>query len=166
VWFVGAPVSFPEDPADLVPVDAEIVATSAGDRHITLVFLGRAPTDTVMQLWGALPPFGMPRQVRPLRWERFGRSAVALALADDDGLLAAAAEACHDAAEGLIEVRRPSEHRPHVTMARVPRRARPPRPQALSQWPVPAGPLDVGPVTLFRSRTDGSGDRYEVVDTQ
>jgi 2'-5' RNA ligase len=165
VWFVGAPVLFGGSGV-LVPADTEVVATREADRHITLVFLGRVPEEDVMRFWGSLPQLDLPARTRPLRWERFGRSAIALALADDDGLLSTAAGACHDAAEGLIGVRRPPEHRPHVTMARVPRRSRPPAPQALRAWPVPPGPLDVGLITLFRSRTGATGDRYEVVEQQ
>ena len=140
--------------------------TRPGDRHLTLVFLGRIPVETVMDCWAALPPLVLPRQTRPRRWERLGQSAIALAISDDDGLLRSAADACHDAVASLVELRRPSVFRPHVTMARVPRRARPPTSTVLQEWPVPSAPLDVGRTTLFRPAAGGSGDRYEVVEEQ
>jgi 2'-5' RNA ligase len=163
VWFVGAPASFAGDPGDVVPSTTDLRATRPADRHITLVFLGRVPDDVVSRCWAGLPPVVLPREVRPLRWERFGRSAIALVVSDDDGLLRAAADACRGATASVVEVHPPSEHRPHVTMARVPRRARPPTAKALRGWAVPSGPLDVGGLTLFRSRAGGSGDRYAVV---
>jgi 2'-5' RNA ligase len=164
VWFVGAPVSLAADPPEMARLDPVFVATSPADRHITLAFFGRAPRATVEQVWLSLPQLSLPRETRPLRWELFGRRALALSLADDDGLLGAAAEACHDAANELIDLRRPPEFRPHVTLARVPRRARPPSRGNLRGWAVPAGLVDVGCLTLFRSREDPTGDRYERVD--
>ena len=115
---------------------------------------------------GDLPELDLPTRVRPLEWQRFGRRAIALVVSDDDGLLRAAADACHDIAARLVEVRRPPEFRPHVTMARVPRRARPPTAPALREWAVPSARLDVGPATLFRSSNGETGDRYEVVEQQ
>lgn len=159
-------MSFSTDLGEIVPPGAEVVATRPGDRHLTLVFLGGVPEETVAQCWGDLPELALPAQVRPLAWERFGRRAIALVVSDDDGLLRAAGDACHDTAVRLVEVRRPDGFRPHVTMARVPRRARPPTAKVLSEWPVPSRPLDVGPATLFRSRSGGTGDRYEVVEVQ
>jgi 2'-5' RNA ligase len=164
VWFIGVPMSLGADERELVPASADLVATRAADRHLTLVFLGRAPDHDVATVWQSVPALGLPSTVDAHRWERFGRSAIALVVSDDDGLLDAAATVCHDAADGLIEVRRPSPFRPHVTMARVPRRARPPSSGALRGWPLPASPLEVGALTLFRSRTDPGTDRYEIVE--
>ena len=167
MWFIGAPVSLPGDAGDVVvPSSTDLRVIRPGDRHLTLLFLGKVPVETVMECWGDLPPLVLPPQSRPLRWERFGRSAIALAISDDDQLLRGAADACHDTAAPLLELPRPSVFRPHVTMARVPRRARPPTAAELQARPVPGGPLDVDPATLFRSRTEGSGDRYEVVQAQ
>ncbi len=165
MWFIGAPVSLAGDP-DVVPSNTELRLTRPGDQHLTLVFLGRIPVETAMDCWSALPQLALPPQTRPRRWERFGRSAIALVVSDDDGLLRSAAEAGHDAVASLVELSRPSVFRPHVTMARVPRRARPPTAKVLQEWPVPSVPLDVGRTTLFRSTTGGSGDRYEVVEEQ
>jgi 2'-5' RNA ligase len=165
VWFVGAPLSFADDDG-LVPADADVVAIGPADRHVTLLFLGRVADDAAQQVWRALPPLRLPAEVRALHWQRFGRSALALELSDDDGRLTAAADRCHDAAEGVVEVQRHPVHRPHVTMARVPRRSRPPSARALGEWPLPSSPIVVGVPTLFRSRTQPAGDRYEVVAQQ
>jgi 2'-5' RNA ligase len=157
------PVAWAAGDPEPVPVAAGVVATRIADRHLTLVFLGRPPDEDVMALWASLGPLELPAAVAPQWWERFGRSAVALVVSDDGGLLEAAAEACHIAAEGLIGVRRPPSFRPHVTMARVPRRARPPSNADLRTWTVPSGRLEVGALTLFRTRPDQAGDRYERV---
>lgn len=141
--------------------------TRSGDRHLTLVFLGRMPREHVLRFWESLPPLTLPDHGRPVRWELMGRRALALTLADDDGHLGVAADACFEAAaEQRIELRRPDRFRPHVTLARVPKRRKPPTPQVLRDWPVPPGPVCVGPPTLFRSREDTTGDRYEIVEQQ
>ena len=162
MWFIGAPVSLAADEGEVVPAGAGLVVTRSGDRHLTLVFLGRVPDADVLATWAAVPELGLPSTVDARRWERFGRSAIALVVSDDE-LLDAAAAMCHDAAEGLIHLRRPSPFRPHVTMARVPRRARAPTSRALRDWPLPARPIELGTLTLFRSRTEPTGDRYERV---
>ena len=165
MWFVGAPLSFAGDDG-LVPSDADVVAIQASDRHVTLVFLGRVPEDAALQVWRALPPLLLPAEVGAVRWERFGRSALAIELSDDDGRLAVAADRCHEAAEGVVEVQRHPVYRPHVTMARVPRRSRPPSARTLGEWPLPSSPIAVGVPTLFRSRTEPAAERYEVVAQQ
>jgi 2'-5' RNA ligase len=166
-WFVGAPVTLAAGDDPLVPADAGVRATRPGDRHVTLLFLGRLPDDTAHRVWRSIPRLLLPVEVRALRWERFGRSALALELSDDAGLLEAAAGQCHDAAADLVaDLRRPSPLRPHVTMARVPRRGRPPTARDLGGWPLPARPLQVGRPTLFRSNPQSTGDRYEVVEQQ
>jgi 2'-5' RNA ligase len=167
VWFVGAPVTFAADDEPLVPADADVRAIGSADRHVTLVFLGRVPDDTARRVWQSIAPLELPVEVQALRWERFGRSALALELSDGDGLLEAAAALCHDAAADVgIEVRRPAVFRPHVTMARVPRRGRPPRERDLRGWPVPSSALRVGRLTLFHSNPQSTGDRYDVVEQQ
>ncbi len=167
MWFVGAPVRFAADDEPLLPADAGLRATRPGDRHVTLVFLGRVPDETALQVWHSIPPLTPPVHVHALRWERFGPSALALELSDDGGLLAAAAERCHDAAaHAAVDVRRPAAFRPHVTLARVPRRGRPPTARDLQGWPLPSRPLQVGPPTLFRSAPRSDGDRYEVIEQQ
>lgn len=141
--------------------------TRSGDRHLTLVFLGRMPREQVLLFWQSLPPLTLPDHARPVQWELMGRRALALTLADDDGRLGAAADACYEvAAEQWIELRRSDRFRPHVTLARVPKRRRPPTQRVLGDWPVPPGPVYVGPPTLFRSREDTTGDRYEIVEQQ
>jgi 2'-5' RNA ligase len=166
VWFVGAPVAFAADDP-LVPADADVRATRPADRHVTLVFLGRVPGDTARRVWRSIPPLRLPVEVHARRWERFGRSALALELSDDDGLLEAAAARCHDeAADVVVDLGRPAVFRPHVTMARVPRRGRPPSGRELRSWPVPSSALPVGRPTLFRTNPQSTGDRYEVVDQQ
>ena len=167
VWFVGAPVTFAADDEPLVPSDADVRATRPADRHVTLVFLGRVPDDTAHRVWRSLPTLRLPVEVHALRWDRFGRSALALRLSDDDGRLEAAAALCHDAAGDIVvDLRRPAVFRPHVTLARVPRRGRPPPERVLSSWPVPSSALQVGRPTLFRSNPRSTGDRYEVVEQQ
>jgi 2'-5' RNA ligase len=146
---------------------ADVVPTRPADRHLTLVFLGRVPQATVMDLWRSLPPLTLPATIRALAWERFGRRAIALSLADDDGRLGAAADVCAEAAGAhLRDLRVPAKFRPHVTLGRVAKRASPPAPAALRTWPVPPAPLAVGAPTLFRSRDDPAGDRYEVMAQQ
>ena len=109
VWFVGAPVSFDGGLDEAFARDDAVVPTRPGDRHLTLVYLGRVPSDDVMGVWRALPRLSLPEHVRPLGWERFGRRAIALSLADDDGRLRAAADACFDvAAAQLTQFQRPS----------------------------------------------------------
>jgi 2'-5' RNA ligase len=164
VWFIGAPVSLAAEDDDLVPARPDLVATRPGDRHLTLAFLGPAPDEHARALWSSLPPVVLPDASRALRWERLGRSAIALEVSDDDRLLTAAAAACYDAADGLIELVPPSPFRPHVTMARVPRRSRPPSSRVLSELPLPSSALEVGSLTLFRTRTQREGDRYERVE--
>jgi 2'-5' RNA ligase len=167
VWFVGAPLTFAADDEPLVPADADVRATRPADRHVTLVFLGSVPEETARRVWQSIPPLELPADVRGLRWDRFGRSALALELSDDDGLLEAAAASCHDAAIAVVEdIRRPEVFRPHVTMARVPRRGRPPSTGGLRGWPVPSSALQVGRPTLFRSNPQPTGDRYDVVEQQ
>ncbi|MGH9084992.1 MAG: 2'-5' RNA ligase family protein [Acidimicrobiales bacterium] len=165
MWFVGAPLVFGDDDG-LVPPGADVVPIRPSDRHVTLVFLGRVPDAAALQVWRSVPPLRLPAEVCGVRWERFGRSALALELSDDDGLLAVAADRCHDAAEGVVEVQRHPVYRPHVTMARVSRRSRPPSGRALREWPLPSGPIAVGVPTLFRSRPQPTEDRYEPVDQQ
>jgi 2'-5' RNA ligase len=167
VWFVGAPVSFAGDPLLAVPAGVEVVATRPADRHVTLVFLGRVPQESALDLWAALPPLTVPEHVGAVAWERFGRNAIALSVADDDDQLRAATDLCLDVAVAqLTDLTRPAGFRPHVTLGRIRKRARPPTPAALRGWPVPADPLHVGPPTLFRSRGRADGDRYEVVARQ
>ncbi len=167
VWFVGAPVTVAAADEPLVPEGAGLRATRSADRHLTLVFLGQVPDDTAQRVWRSIPPLRLPREVHARRWERFGKSALALELSDDDGLLDAAAARCHDAAaEVVVDLRRPPVFRPHVTMARVPRRGRPPTAHALRDWPVPSSGLQVGRPTLFHTAAPGSRDRYAVVAQQ
>jgi 2'-5' RNA ligase len=167
VWFVGVPVTFAADDEPLVPADADVRALRPADRHVTLVFLGRVPDGAARRVWRSLPTLRLPVEVHALGWDRFGRSAVALGLSDDDGLLEAAATLCHDAAgDVVVDRRRPAVFRPHVTMARAPRRGRPPTERDLRRWPVPSSALQVGRPTLFRSNPRSTGDRYEVVEQQ
>jgi len=167
VWFVGATVTFAATDEPLVPVRADVRPTRPADRHVTLVFLGPVPEGTAQRVWHSLPRLQLPDEVRALRWARFGRSAVALEVSDDDVLLEGASARCHDAAAEVgVGVRRPSVFRPHVTMARVPRRGRPPNPRALRDWPVPSSALEVGRTALFRTIPQSTADRYEVVDQQ
>ena len=134
---------------------------------MTLLFLGRRPEDAVRSLWASLPSLGVPEQARAVGWERFGRRALALALADDDGRWrTAAGEAAAIAAQQLPDLAVPADFRPHVTVGRLPKAARPPTSHVMGRWPVPTGPLGVGPPALFRSRDDPTGDRYEVVAQQ
>ena len=163
-WFIGVPVALHPDGSELPPAEPGLVALAPSDRHVTLAFLGRAPDDDVRAVWSAVPRVVLPCELDALRWERFGRSALALVVSDVDRRLEAAAEACHRAADGVIQTKRPTPFRPHVTMARVPRRAHAPSASALRGWTVPARALSAGPLTLFRSATDGRAGRYEVVD--
>ena len=73
VWFLGAPVTFHEDPVPAVPADLQARPTRPADRHVTLLFLGRVLDDAVQHLWGSLPSLGLPEQARAVGWERFGR---------------------------------------------------------------------------------------------
>jgi 2'-5' RNA ligase len=164
-WFVGAPASFP-GPEPLVPDGSGLSPTRTADRHVTLVFLGAPPEEDVVAYWRSLPELRLPVSAQVEGLARFGRGAIVVTLADDGGRLAAAAEACYDAAPDALGLRRPEAHRPHVTLARVARRATPPSARTLQRWPVPPGPVALGPVTLFRSRPAGPGDRYERVAHQ
>ena len=165
-WFIGAPLTLAASDARLVPQDAGAVALTATDRHVTLVFLGSVPEDVALRAWQAVPALDVPAEVSAWRWARFGKSALALELSDGTGRLETAATACRHATRAHVDVRVPSAFRPHVTMARVPRRSRPPSAAALAAWPLPTQPLTVGPVTLFRSTGQPTGDRYEVVAQQ
>ena len=157
-------MSFADDD-ELVPASADVVAIGRPDRHVTLVFLGGVPEGVALEVWRSLPPLRMPDEVRALRWDRFGRSALALELSDDDGLLAAAADPCQNAALQVVEVQRHPVYRPHVTMARVPRRSRPPSGRVLAGWPMPTDPVAVGVPTLYctPSPAHPTTDRYAVV---
>jgi 2'-5' RNA ligase len=167
VWFVGAPVTVADADEPVAPTGAEVRAVRPGDRHVTLVFLGGVPVDTAQEVWRSIPLLRLPAEVRALRWARFGRSALALELSDADGLFEGGATQCSDAATSVgIEVRPPPVFRPHVTIARVPRRGRPPTDRDLHEWPVPRSALQVGRLTLFRSNPASTGDRYEVVEQQ
>lgn len=166
MWFVGAPLAFEVADVELVPPDAEVVPVRPGDRHVTLVFLGGVPDDSALHVWRSLPDLRLPTEVRALGWARFGQSALALELADEQGLLAVAADHCDSAAAAVVELRRHPHYRPHVTMARTPRRSRPPSARALAGWPVPPQPITVGAPTLYRTKPKSAGDRYEVVAQQ
>lgn len=165
MWFVGAPLAFASEDA-VVPPGADVVPIGPGDRHVTLVFLGRVADDTALQAWRSLPALRLPSEVRAMRWARFGRSALALELSDEGGLLAVAAGRCEGAAARLVAIQRHPVYRPHVTMARVPRRSRPPSARSLDEWPLPPGPIAVGVPTLYRSKTQPTDDRYEAVAQQ
>jgi 2'-5' RNA ligase len=166
VWFVGTPLQVTGDDDGVVPSDVDLRVVRPADRHLTLVYLGPVPEPTAHAIWASIPPLPVPTEVRAVRWERLGKSAVALELTDDDGRLAAAAGVCHEAAAKVIDIEPPRVFRPHLTMARVPRRVRPPTNGVLGEWPVPSGPIAVGRPTLFRSNPQSAGDRYEVVDQQ
>lgn len=166
MWFVGAPVTFAADDDQLVPPEAGINPVRPGDRHVTLVFLGGAPDSAAAQIWRSLPVLRLPSGVRALRWARFGATALALELSDDDELLAAAAARCEGAAEPVVDLQRHPAYRPHVTMARVTRRSRPPDARTLEGWPLPGGPIAVGALTLYRTKPQRDGDRYEIVAEQ
>lgn len=166
VWFVGAPVSFEGALDEGFSRSDAIVPTRPGDRHLTLVYLGRVPTDDVMRVWRALPQLALPDHGRPLGWERFGRRAIALSLADDDGRLRSAAEVCFDVADArLPQFDRPASFRAHVTLGRVRKQAKPPTSTTLGAWIVPPA-VDLGPPTLFRLDEQSTGDRYERVEQQ
>jgi 2'-5' RNA ligase len=162
-WFIGVPMSFGADEVALPP-GRDLRATRPADRHLTLAFLGGVQEGVALAVWRNVPTLELPTSVRAIAWERFGKSAIALEVSDDDQRLEGAAGACHDAAQGLAEVRRPSPFRAHVTMARVPRRGRAPAVSALRTWPLPEGALPLGALTLFRSSGVPAGDRYVVVD--
>lgn len=167
MWFVGAPASLAAE--DVVPPAAGLRLTRPVDRHLTLVYLGHVPADVARRVWDALPRLALPAVATGLRWERFGRSAIALVLADDDGSLRRAADRCVTVADAAVaSFRPPTEFRPHLTVGRVRKGARPPARRAMAGWPLPPGPLGLGPVTLFRSRdaTDPAPERYERVAQQ
>jgi len=167
VWFVGTPVSFADDPLLAVPAGVELVATRPADRHVTLVFLGRMPQESALDLWDALPPLTVPEHVGAVAWERFGRNAIALSVADGDDQLRAATDLCLGVAVAqLTDFTRPAGFRPHVTLGRIRKRAHPPTPAAMRGWTVPAELIQVGLPTLFRSRGRADGDRFEVVARQ
>jgi 2'-5' RNA ligase len=166
VWFVGAPLSFDGDLDAAVSRDDAIVPTRTGDRHLTLVYLGRVPTDDIMRLWRALPRLALPEHLRPLGWERFGRRAIALTLADDDRRLRVAADACFEVADAqLPQFDRPASFRAHVTLGRVRKQAKPPTLTTMGTWTFPAA-VDLSPATLFRLDERSTGDRYEKVEQQ
>lgn len=166
MWFVGAPVSFDGDLDEGFSSEGEIVPTRPGDRHLTLVYLGRVPTDDVMRVWRALPRLALPERLRPQGWERFGRRTIALSLADDIGHLRSAADACFDVADArLSQFDRPASFRAHVTLGRVRKGAKPPTPTTMGAWSVPPA-VGLGPPTLFRLDEHSTGDRYEVVERQ
>ena len=164
VWFVGAAVTFAASDDDLVPNDADVRTILPADRHLTVVFLGATEDSTARAGWEAIPELSFPAEARALRWERLGRSALALELADDGGALAAAAVVAAKAVTPFVAVSTPTPFRPHVTMARVPRRATPPTAAVLQVWPLPANPLRIEPLALFRSAPPSTDRRYEVVD--
>lgn len=166
MWFVGAPLSFDDDDDQLVPLEAGVTPVRPADRHVTLVFLGGVPDGTATQVWRSLPTLRLPPEVRALGWARFGATALALELSDQDGLLAVAAGRSAGVAESLVDLQRHPTYRPHVTMARVPRRVRPPGARALHGWPVPEEPIAVGAVTLYRTKPQPGGNRYEIVAEQ
>ena len=164
VWFIGTPVALPPGDPDPVPSEAHVRPLLPPDRHVTVVFLGNVPDDTAQAGWQALPELSLPAEASAQRWARFGRSALALELADDDGRWEDAAVTAVEAVTSLVTVRSPSPFRPHVTMARVPRRAKPPTASALARWALPIQPLRVGPLTLFHSAPSGSERRYVAVE--
>lgn len=166
MWFIGAPLAFEVADAELVPPDAEVVPVRPGDRHVTLVFLGGVPDDSALSIWRSLPDLRLPAEVRALGWARFGQSALALELSDEHGLLTVAAGRCDSAATAVVELQRHPHYRPHVTMARTPRRSRPPSARALAGWPMPSQPIAVGAPTLYRTKPQPGSDRYERVAQQ
>lgn len=130
--------------------------TPPGKLHITLHFLGNVPTDRVATLQQALRVAAEPFQMvlaRPRVWNGGGATAVLEPVQVPPGLVrlhAALGQAL--ASAGLPVEERP--YRPHVTLARRTRGARPPADPAPIRW------LADGRYLLVRT---AAGGRYEPV---
>ena len=143
----------------LRPVDEEAL-------HLTLAFLGHRPLDEIQpareairSLDDAAPPLalGEPLWLAPRR-----PHVLTVALEDADGALAALrADVVGRLAAALPWQPEDRPFRPHVTVARVRRDARP-RKRDLPD--PPRATFAGGPVTLFRSHLGGGPARYEALE--
>jgi 2'-5' RNA ligase len=133
--------------------------------HLTLCFIGERPVadiDLVAQLalepTRPLPGMALDGMVGlPLRRPRV----LAVRIADPDGELGRLQA---DVVHALEQVGHPAErrrYRPHVTVARI-RGQRPSRLVGVAE-PVPSLTFDGDALTLFRSRLEPSGARYEAL---
>jgi RNA 2',3'-cyclic 3'-phosphodiesterase len=141
----------------------------AADLHVTIAFLGwRAGPDAaaaahiVAGLGGPAPEL-TPARVAWLPPRRPHLAAVDLDDPDGTaGVLQARAAAALSAELGMPTDSRP--FRPHVTVARLPRAARPHRGPGVPD--PPARPFRAPAVSLFESHLEQAGARYEVLARQ
>ena len=136
--------------------------------HVTLVFLGEKPEGAVAALWSAVAGAAAahrasvltPLGVRPVPRRR--PNLFALELSDEGGRAADLHRAVAGAlAEADLHAAEPRPFWPHVTLARVRRRARSGR--WSDEQPLP-GPFTSRLLTLYESRTLPAGARYRVVE--
>lgn len=137
--------------------------------HLTLVFLDDQPQAALIALDEALHGLKRPQlRLRLTGPAVFGRSGVVAAgVVPDPGLAALHGNLrglCHGA--GIVLPR--TRFRPHVTLARLPRRSGPEADGRLARWltaragfPVPDWPADA--VTLFRSTLTPDGALHEAL---
>jgi RNA 2',3'-cyclic 3'-phosphodiesterase len=146
--------------------DFALRAVGEGSLHLTLAFLGHRGLDEVDPARAAV------REVRASaprlalgdpQWLAPRRPHVLTVALQDDGALAALHAQVVERLEDALPTWRPDERpfRPHVTVARVRRGARPRR----SGLPdAPHGDFSAGSVVLFRSHLGGGPARYEALE--
>jgi 2'-5' RNA ligase len=173
-WFIGLPVraeQLPPDAFDSLPAGMRRFAT--GDLHITVAFFGGVDAAAAHAAWatawpqqGPLAPhvagpaaFGHPRRPSAYGLELGdGRDKVATLIADWRDRLREAA--------GLApETRAP---RPHITLARVPRRAGPALRRRAADWvdsyePEPSQ-LDLDAIALYTWSDDRRSRQFQIVE--
>lgn len=176
-WFVGLPVPaggwFDALRAD-IPRGLRIFGP--GDLHITLAFLGACGEAAAMRGWAALPALGArPFEVRLGDVRGFGRPSrpsafsVVLAAGADDvaGYIGATRDPVLAAAGARPDRRTP---RPHLTIARPPRRAKATEIRAAQAWarsvPPLGAALELDRVALYTWRADRARGLFCVVEAR
>ncbi len=124
--------------------------------HVTVRFFGTVEIEPVRDaLAAALPPPGIPPELRVVGFARFARGV--FAELDGDDRARSLLRALRRATEAVGVPPRARPFRPHVTVARF---RRPPPAHAL---PIPAGTQPIDRLELLRSELRAEGARYETV---
>lgn len=138
--------------------------------HCTLKFVGNVSAETVAALireaeqeatLGASPPVLSSRWAGIDGFPSLRRARVLVArLTDDDGTLAALAQALQELTASHDVPLETRPYRPHVTLARL---RTPTNLLDLGEALQLSGNVELGPVTLYESHLRPSGSRYQVL---
>lgn len=149
---------------DVAAADFAVRAVEEGSLHLTLAFLGHRALDEIEPAGAAVAAvtapaprleLGEPLWLAPRR-----PHVLTVAVADPDGALAFLHRALLERLEAALPAWRPEARplRPHVTVGRVRRGA---RPRTTGLPAAPAGAWTAGSLVLFRSHLGGGPARHE-----